>query len=87
MRLVISWLQSGNRKILQNAQYDLTYLWQTWGVWVKNVAEDTMLLHHALQPELEKGLGFLGSAYTDVPAWKNMRKISEVARKKGKKDE
>lgn len=86
LELVASWLKSGNKKILQNAQYDLQYLWKTWGMVVEGEISDTMLMHHALQPELEKGLGFLGSAYTDVPAWKQMRKISEVARKKGKKD-
>jgi hypothetical protein len=32
-----------------------------------------MLLHHSMQPELEKGLGFLGSVYTDEPSWKFMR--------------
>jgi hypothetical protein len=32
-----------------------------------------MLLHHALQPEVQKGLGFLGSIYTEEPAWKIMR--------------
>jgi len=32
-----------------------------------------MLLHHAMQPEMEKGLGFLGSLYTNEPSWKFMR--------------
>jgi hypothetical protein len=32
-----------------------------------------MLLHHALQPESEKGLGFLGSVYTNEASWKLMR--------------
>jgi len=32
-----------------------------------------MLAHHALQPESEKGLGFLGSVYTNEPSWKLMR--------------
>jgi hypothetical protein len=33
-----------------------------------------MLLHHAIHPEMRKGLGFLGSIYTDEPSWKLMRK-------------
>lgn len=61
------------RKIFQNGLYDIHHLWRSYGIPVVNAAEDTMLLHHALQPESEKGLGFLGSVYTDEPAWKLMR--------------
>ena len=43
------------------------------GYAVRNAAEDTMLLHHAIHPEMRKGLGFLGSLYTSEPAWKLMR--------------
>ena len=32
-----------------------------------------MLLHHSLFPELQKGLGFLGSIYTNEASWKLMR--------------
>jgi hypothetical protein len=39
---------------------------------VIGAAEDTMLLHHAIQPESLKGLGFLGSIYSDERAWKGM---------------
>ena len=35
--------------------------------------DDTMLLHHALYPEMLKGLGFLGSIYSDEISWKQMR--------------
>jgi hypothetical protein len=38
---------------------------------------DTMLLHHAMYPELPKSLGFLGSIYTNESAWKLMRQDSE----------
>lgn len=57
----------------QNTQYDMQYLWRTLGIPTLHFAGDTMLLHHSLQPELDKGLGFLGSIYTDEPAWKFMR--------------
>lgn len=60
-------------KLLQNALYDVGFLMRTRGIRVANVADDTMLLHHALHPESQKGLGFLGSLYTDEPAWKLMR--------------
>lgn len=57
-------------KVFQNGLYDLHFLWRSYGITTANAAHDTMLLHHALQPELPKGLGYLGSIYTDEPAWK-----------------
>ena len=60
-------------KVFQNGMYDLTYIWKVWGMPTRNPRHDTMLLHHSLQPELMKGLGFLGSCYTDEPSWKGMR--------------
>lgn len=60
-------------KVFQNGLYDIQYIWRTWHIAPRNCSEDTMLHHHALYPELQKGLGFLGSVYTDEPAWKLMR--------------
>jgi DNA polymerase len=60
-------------KIFQNGLYDVSFIWRAWGIGVRGVEQDTMLLHHALQPESLKGLGFLGSLYTDEGAWKQMR--------------
>lgn len=60
-------------KVGQNGAYDYTFLWKQYGIPVNNYEDDTMLLHHILQPESEKGLGFLGSVYTSEPAWKMMR--------------
>lgn len=59
-------------KIFHNGLYDLSYLVKL-GFRPKCCTEDTMLLHHALFPELRKGLGFLGSIYTDEAAWKILR--------------
>lgn len=59
-------------KIFQNGMYDMQYLWSM-GLTVAMPTHDTMLLHHSLLPEMPKGLGFLGSIYTDEPAWKLMR--------------
>lgn len=61
------------RKIGQNTLYDIHFLWRGYGISVVNYTEDTMLLHHSLQPECEKGLGFLGSVYTNEASWKLMR--------------
>ena len=59
-------------KLFQNGMYDLQYLLRA-GLRVAACHHDTMLLHHSLFPEMKKGLGFLGSVYTDEPAWKLMR--------------
>jgi uracil-DNA glycosylase len=65
----------------QNFTYDMSYFWRTMGIPCSNFLGDTMILHHSLQPELEKGLGFLGSIYTDEPSWKFMRTDSDNAKK------
>lgn len=56
----------------QNFLYDIQYLMQ-YGMTLKNVCMDTMILHHALHPELPKSLGFLGSIYTNEASWKEFR--------------
>src|SRR5262245_59124214 len=66
-------LTSPARKLYQNGMYD-TYFFIKWFAGEYLIPdEDTMLLHHSLFPEFEKSLGFLGSIYTDEPAWKLMR--------------
>lgn len=57
----------------QNFSYDMQYFWRTVGIPCPHFLGDTMLQHHSLQPEMEKGLGFLGSIYTNEPSWKFMR--------------
>lgn len=64
-------------KLGQNVLYDVQYLWMKMGIPVANLAHDTMLLHHSLLPESDKGLGFLGSVYTNEPAWKAERPRGE----------
>lgn len=65
----------------QNFLYDMMYLWRTVRIPCRGDNHDTMLLHHAQQPELEKGLGFLGSIYTQEPSWKFMRSEVETLKK------
>jgi len=62
----------------QNFSYDLKYLWARYGMPPMNFEHDTMLLHHALQLEMEKGLGFLGTIYTSEASWKMMRKNATI---------
>jgi uracil-DNA glycosylase len=60
-------------KVFQNGLYDIAFLKRSLKISVYGAEEDTMLLHHTLQPESLKSLGFLGSIYTDEGAWKQMR--------------
>ncbi len=60
-------------KSFQNGLYDIAFLWRSVGIRVYGAEHDTMLLHHALQPESLKSLGYLGSVYCDEGAWKQER--------------
>jgi DNA polymerase I-like protein with 3'-5' exonuclease and polymerase domains len=65
-------------KLFQNGLYDISFLWRAYGIGVMGALHDTMLLSHALQPESLKGLGYLGSIYTDHGAWKVERKMVQT---------
>ena len=65
-------LSSHPRVLFQNGLYDVQYLWDML-IPVPGFLEDTMILHHAMYPELPKSLAFLGSIYTNDIAWKKMR--------------
>src|SRR5262245_57555235 len=72
--IVSNFLSDGTiKKTFQNGMYDIAFLWRAYGLKTRGAEEDTMLLHHALYPESEKSLGYLGSVYTDEGAWKRMR--------------
>jgi uracil-DNA glycosylase len=73
VKIVRKILMSPLRKSGQNGLYDMSYLWFQYGIPVINYEDDSMLLHHALQPEAPKSLGFMGSIYTSERAWKTMR--------------
>lgn len=62
---------SSIKKLFQNGLYDIAFIWRSVGIRVCRATHDTMLLHHALQPEALKGLGYLGSVYTDHGPWKD----------------
>jgi hypothetical protein len=66
------------KKLFQNGAYDIAFLWRAMRIKVRNAGEDTMLLHHSLQPEALKGLGYLGSIYTEERAWKVMRSPATI---------
>ena len=60
-------------KVFQNGLYDLQYFIRGSPIRPRNCSEDTMLLHHSMFPESQKGLGFLGSIYTNEASWKLWR--------------
>ena len=65
----------------QNFLYDAHHLWRNYGITVPHVEDDSMLLHHAMQPELPKKLSFLASLYTYEASWKFMRKEVKTIKK------
>lgn len=69
------------KKQAQNGMYDIQWL-ARYGIKVRGETEDTMLLHHALQPELRKGLDYLASMYGDEFAWKQMVNFKHKGNKK-----
>ncbi len=68
------------RGVGQNHLYDIHRLWRGMGIQL-HAEDDTMLMHHAMQPEMEKGLGFLATIYTEELTWKFMRKKHETLKK------
>lgn len=60
--------------IAQNAQFDMIYLADKWGVDLEkvNLWMDTMIAFHCVYPEFKRGLSFLTSVYTNRPYYKGM---------------
>lgn len=77
---VWTWVQkvcAKHKLLFQNGLFDMQWLWKVYGIPCPHADEDTMLLHHAMQPEMKKSLGFLASIYTQEPSWKFMRKSTK----------
>lgn len=70
-RLIKRGVQRPIPKIYQNGLYDCARFIEA-GIYPTMCHEDTMLRHHAMYPEMLKGLGFLGSLYTEQVAWKSV---------------
>lgn len=79
-RLGIEYPYGYKRGVGQNTLYDIHRLWRSMGILLHD-EDDTMLAHHAMQPELEKSLGYLATIYTDELAWKFMRAKHETLKK------
>lgn len=66
-------LESDTPKVGQNfAQYDAYWFLEKYRIGVRNLDQDTRLMHHALYPELPKSLEFMGNSYTSQGSWKQM---------------
>jgi uracil-DNA glycosylase len=65
-------LTSDIPKLGQNGLYDIQYLYRH-RIQVRKYLHDTMIRHHALYPEMQKGLGFMATLYTDEAPWKILR--------------
>ncbi len=78
-------LESSIPKVAQNGMYDITHL-EAAGIYTRNFEHDTMLLHHALQPEERKGLGVLGSIHANESAWKTEGNFKSQKKKASKRD-
>ena len=63
--------------VAHNAQYDMFYLWNDKGIWVKNLYMDTMIAGNLLYAEFPKGLDFMVSIFTEEPYFKYMRKTKD----------
>lgn len=68
-------------KVMQNSSYDVSFLWRAYGIRTFGLIHDTLLLHHALQPESLKSLGYMGSLYTDWHAWKTEHKDNRTIKR------
>lgn len=68
-------------KLGQNfGQYDAYWLLEKMRVPVRNLHDDTRLLHHALYPELPKSLEFMGASYATQGAWKHWGRVKKEKR-------
>lgn len=63
------------RLIFQNSLFDVLFLrGDGYRIDFKSVLHDTLVLHHALSPELPHSLDFIVSIYGDTPYWKGEAK-------------
>lgn len=57
-------------KVGQKLIYDIYWLYEKYGIAMRNYRHDTRLMHHVLYPELPKDLGSMAASYTRIGAWK-----------------
>jgi len=62
----------------QGYLYDATWLYDLLGIRSTNYYGDSLVIHHALYPEVSKDLGFLASLYCEEIAWKQMASFKQA---------
>tara|TARA_R110000803_G_scaffold80261_5_gene146060 strand:- start:6385 stop:7464 length:1080 start_codon:yes stop_codon:yes gene_type:complete len=67
-------------KVFQNGTYDMFWFMFQMKIPTLGRIEDTMHMHHALEPELPKGLDSLASSYLNEIAWKTLVSFKENKR-------
>ncbi len=66
-------------KVFQNGIFDMQFMLTQNGIVVRGPIEDTMLAHSVMYPEMQKGLGFLGSIYCGAQGyWKDKVKFNNI---------
>lgn len=66
-------------KVIQNSMFDVPFLLTRNGITVRGPVHDTMIAHSIMFPELQKGLGFLGSIYCGSQEfWKDTVKFKNI---------
>ena len=80
--LVRTVLESPVPKLFQNGLYDMAWLFGKYGIRVRNAKHDSMILAHALWPEMDKDLASLAKLFTDEAPWKfNYRTAAKAGQK------
>lgn len=66
-------------KVIQNSMFDVPFMLTRAGIVTRGEVHDTMIGHSILYPELQKGLGFLGSIYCGSQEyWKDTVKFKSI---------
>ena len=61
--------------------YDLPWLYEKAGIFVKNFREDLMMMHKCMFPELPAGLEFMAGCYSEQGPWKSALRKSHDGKK------
>lgn len=69
-------------KLMQNGIFDMFFLIQRNGIYIRGRADDTMIGHHIMYPDFLKSLEFLASIYTHRRHWKGMVSFKKADRLK-----
>jgi DNA polymerase I-like protein with 3'-5' exonuclease and polymerase domains len=67
-----------NPVVIHNALFDVNFLAAN-NYHINNLVHDTMLLSHAIHPELKHNLGFVTSLYGKTPYWKDVKDSDDKA--------